>query len=129
MSKFTELLEGHPGTTSAAIGRLDSRVANLLNRSRGIGLHPTAAITIGGLVFIALTGWANFQAAHGFNFEYFYLFGCAVVGWIGGVRAGFVMVVPAAILLLTADLAKAAGLPVWIIACNAGIRFTAFTVI
>jgi PAS domain S-box-containing protein len=129
MSKFTELLEGHPSAASGALGRLDARVAGLLDRSRGIGLHPAAAITIGGLVFIVLTGWVNFQAAHGFNFEYFYLFGCAVVGWIGGIRAGFVTVVPPAILLLTADLAKAAGLPAWIIACNAGIRFTAFTVI
>jgi PAS domain S-box-containing protein len=125
MSKFTELLEVNTATASGAIGRLDARIANLLNRSRSIGLHPTATIAIAGLLFIGVAGWANFQAARGFNFEYFYLLGCAVVGWVGGVRAGFVCVIPAMVLMLSADLTKS-GLAAWIIACNALVRLGAF---
>src|SRR5438045_2906949 len=114
MSKFTQSLEGHPGSASGFIGRLDLRITILLNRSRRFGLHPNAIIAFGGSLFIALTGWIHFQTIHGFNFEYFYLFGCAVVGWIGGARAGLASVVFAAAVLFLADLTKTAALAPWI---------------
>ena len=126
MSKFTDIFERPSQSAANAIGLLDARVGKALSRTQALGASPTAVVAAAGLLFIALVGWINFQASKGLNFEYFYLFGCAAVGWIAGPRAGFICTIPAVVLPAWADLAGPGGLSGWIIACNSAVRLAAF---
>src|SRR6516225_9707082 len=125
MSKFTQWLDRHSGETPL-INLLDARVGRLLKHSQVLGLNPQIVVTAIGLVCIGLLGWINLQAARSFSFEYFYLFTCAFVGWIGGVRPGLVCTLAATIFLCTSDLVAGRGHSVWAIGFNAVIRMLAF---
>ena len=127
MSKFTEIFDRPSDTASSAIGLLDSRITHLLDRAQSLGLSPQGAATLAGLLFITLTGWINFQTAKGLNLEYFYLFGCAATGWIGGARAGLICVVPSAAVLFWSELAGRSGASLWAVGCNAIVRCLAFS--
>jgi PAS domain S-box-containing protein len=105
---------------------LESRLANLLNRTQVVGLDPRTVVTAGGLVFVALLAWINFKAARGLDLEYFYLFGCALVGWLGGVRGALLCAVPSAVALFLFDLAGAQGHSVLVVASNSTVRLLAF---
>jgi PAS domain S-box-containing protein len=126
MSKFTQLFDRPSGDIPYGIGLVDARITRLINRSSAIGLSPQVLITFSGLVYVGLLGWMNFLAAKSFSFEYFYLFGCGLVGWIGGTRAGLICTVPSALLLFGADLAGSGERSVWVIAANALVRLLAF---
>jgi hypothetical protein len=100
MRKFTQSSDWHSETTPPVIGVLDSRVTQLMNHSHALGVNPRVIVTIGVLLFIGLMGWAQIHAPRGLNFEYFYLFGCTLVGWFAGARGAFVCAVAAASLTL-----------------------------
>jgi hypothetical protein len=127
MSKLTHMPDRPSGATPTAIGLLDARIASLINRTHVIGLNPHAAVTVCGLLFIGLVGWINFHAAKGLNFEYFYLLGCALVGWIAGARGALVCTLASAVLLSFAEIAaQGSALSIWVLACNSLVRLVAF---
>src|SRR2546421_7452707 len=126
MSKFTERFERPAGAPSTGIGLFDARVSDIVNRSHSIGLNPQWVVTSVGLLFIALLGWVQFHTSARLNFEYVYLFGCAVAGWIGGPRSGLACAVPAAAMLLVAELARNSTESVWLVVFNSAVRLLAF---
>ena len=129
MSKLAETFGPPSGNTSTAIGLVDARVTSLLNRTQALGMNPGAVVTVGGLLFIALIGWLNFKAVRGLNFEYLYLFGCSVVGWMGGARSAMICIVPSSIVLFFSDMAGTASLSLWLVASNSVVRLLAFGMI
>lgn len=126
MSKLTQLSERPSGTTPSTIGLLDSRVVEFLNRSHAIGLDRQVAVTIAGLLFIGLVGWINFRAGKSLSFDYFYLFGCALVGWLGGSRGAVVCSVTSVVLLFCSEFAAGPGSSLWVVAGNSVVRLLAF---
>jgi PAS domain-containing protein len=78
-----------------------------------------------GLVFIATLGWCN-HVIKGLNFEFFYLFSCAVVGWTAGKTGALVCAVVSVLFLYAAD-STAESLPSkWIFLGNLLVRLLAF---
>ena len=126
MSKLTELSDRPSGTTPSAIGLLDSRVAEFLNRSGMPRLSPRVVVTAMGLLFIGLIGWVNFHATRGLKFDYFYLFLCALVGWLGGSRGALVCSLISSVLLFWFEAAGGPASLLWITAVNSVVRLGAF---
>jgi PAS domain S-box-containing protein len=126
MSKLSQMFHRPYGTTFTSIGLLDARVMTLLNRSQAVGLKPQAAATIAGLLFIGLISWINYGAVRGLNFEYIYLFGCSVVGWIAGARSAVICTVASSIPLFLSDLQTANGRSLWLTITNSLVRLLAF---
>jgi PAS domain S-box-containing protein len=83
-------------------------------------------VTIGGLIFVSLTGWIHLHSPKGLNLEYFYLFGCAVVGWVGGTRGSLICIVPSAVLLFISDWSSGAASSSWIVIGNSLVRLAVF---
>jgi PAS domain S-box-containing protein len=127
MQKLTHLLGGSSKgrTTGAGLGA--SKRELLLNRSLALGLSPDVFTTLLGLVFVGLLGGINLKAARGLNFEFIYLLGCCLVGWIAGARSALVCTALSAICLYLAESLRAspAGLG-WLFAWNSLVRLLAF---
>jgi PAS domain S-box-containing protein len=126
MSKLTQLPDRPSSNTPSTIGLLDSRLAGFLERGRTIGLNPQILVTGLGLLFIGLVGWTQFHAGRGLNFDYFYLFGCAVVGWLGGRRAALVCSLTSALVLSSSELAGGLGPSLIVSLSNSVVRLLAF---
>ncbi len=82
---------------------LHEKVREQLTRSvtadNGRGL--SAAIL--GVAFIGVLSWVQQKTNAGFNFEFFYLFACALVGWFAGVTSGLTMAALSSICLYLAE--------------------------
>lgn len=126
MGKLTQLSGRPAGITPSTIGLLDSQLTNLLNRARSIGLDPGLVVAGSGLLFVGLLGWINFHTTRGLNFDYFYLLGCALVGWAGGVRGALLCAVASAFVLVCSDVAAGLASSQWLTACNSLVRLLAF---
>jgi PAS domain S-box-containing protein len=129
MSKLTQSFDRSSGIAPTAIGLLDARVVSLLNHSHAVGINPRAAVVAGGLLFIGLVGWINFHAAKGLSFDYLYLLGCALVGWIGGARGALVCTLASTALSIFIEVAVGSSLSIWVIGGNALVRLLAFACI
>ncbi|MGH7973291.1 MAG: PAS domain-containing protein, partial [Limisphaerales bacterium] len=75
---------------------------------------------------IAGLGCARLSISRGPNFEFLYLFCCAVIGWLAGTRAGLASVVLSACLLFVSEVMRGQVASVWIFVCDSVLRFLAF---
>ena len=126
MSNFSQMFQRPSGNTLTAIGLLDARITNFLNRGQALGLKPEAVVTTAGLLFVALVGWINYKATPGLNFEYVYLIGCSMVGWIAGARGGFLCTALASSLSFLIERGSADVQPLWLVCVNSVVRLLAF---
>ena len=130
MQKFTHLLGGPSKDRTAGAGFLRSAGRGWLDRSRAAGLSHDVIMAALGLVFIGMLGWVNLKAVRGLNFEFIYLLGCCLVGWIAGARSAIVCTVLSAICLYLAETLRGspAGMG-WLFAWNSLVRLVAFAAI
>jgi len=109
---------------------LNSKAAVLFGRTQALGQHSEIIITTLGLVFIGALGWINLQTMRGLNLEFFYLLGCALVGWFAGARGAVVCTLLSGACLYLAETTNV-GLsrPGWILLSNSVVRLLAFAAI
>jgi PAS domain S-box-containing protein len=89
------------------------------NQSRFFGVKPEVAATVAGLVFVGGVGWVNLEAGKGLNFEFLYLLGCGLVGWIGGARGAMLCVLISGGFMAFAETAQRQTFaPGWVFLCN-----------
>lgn len=112
------------------IDLLAARVTVWLKAAERAGSQHRVATTMAGLLFIGLVGWVDLKTSQGLNFDYFYLFGCCVAGWIGGVPAGITCVCASGVFLfLNEILGGLTGSNLWFFLGNSVFRLAAFLVI
>jgi PAS domain S-box-containing protein len=83
--------------------------------------------TILGLFYICIVGIIDLMTTRGMNFDLFYLFGCACVGWAVGTRPALLITVAAgAFLYFDGARGGAAGMPDWVLYWNSILRLLGF---
>jgi len=126
MEKLVRWLGNLLGVITAAIhtgeGRLESGAQGLDN-----GVNRETAATIVGLFYICIVGIIDLMTPRGMNFDLFYLFGCACVGWAAGTRPALLLTVAAGAFLYF-DGARGGGsnLPDWVLYWNSILRLLGF---
>ena len=91
--------------------------------------HQRGSVTTGGLMLVVVLGLVDWLTGYEVSFALFYLVPIALVVWVAGRRAGFVIAVSSVLSALLADWASGhrfthALIPLW----NAAMRFGFFTI-
>ena len=90
-------------------------------------LTPRAKITILGISYVSIVGLVDLATTRGMNFDLFYLFGCAFVGWAAGARAALLVTLTAGAFLYFDDAQPtSSSMPIWVIYWNSVIRLLGF---
>lgn len=93
-------------------------------------LSPAARITAIGLLYTGVIGLIDLAATKGMSFDFFYLLGCAFVGWAGGARpATVVTLVAGAFTYLDGTHFVGTPLPAWVVYWNSLIRLLGFAAV
>jgi PAS domain S-box-containing protein len=91
------------------------------------GENRETVATILGLFYICIVGIIDLMTTRGMNFDLFYLFGCACVGWAVGTRPALLLTVAAgAFLYFDGARGGAAGVPDWVLYWNSIVRLMGF---
>jgi PAS domain-containing protein len=108
---------GTPGTGTAGTGVLKGEAeSNVKARTTAVGLAYTCAL-----------GMIDLLATRGMNFDFFYLLGCAFVGWAAGARsAALITLASGAFLYWDGAPLPGSALPNWVIHWNLIIRLLGF---
>src|SRR5262249_29278690 len=89
--------------------------------------NPKVRTTAVGLGYTCAVGMLDLMAARGMNFDFFYLLGCAFVGWAAGARsAALVTLASGAFLYWDGAMPNDLGLSSWVIHWNLIIRLLGF---
>src|SRR5579872_932638 len=125
MQKLMHWLGSHLGTLLAA-GSNSGAVSAGAFKSQ---LEPNskARTTAVGLGYTCAVGMVDLLAARGMNFDFFYLLGCAFVGWAAGARSAALITLASGAFLYCDGLPPGdAGVPSWIAHWNLIIRLLGF---
>lgn len=80
-----------------------------------------------GLAYICAVGMVDLMAARGMNFDFFYLLGCAFVGWAAGARsAALITLASGAFLYWDGAPPPGSAMPNWVVHWNLIIRLLGF---
>ena len=127
MQKRGDRLRRPAKALTAGIGPTLTKLACLGNQSRFFGVRPEVAATAAGLVFVAGAGWVNLEAGQGLDFEFLYLLGCGLVGWIGGARGAMFCVLVSGGFMAFAETAQRQTFPsTWVFGWNSLVRMAVF---
>ena len=126
MQDFMRWLERLSGAAASFIGLIGEDLVAYLNRR---GWNPPTTLTAIGLGYIAVVGVINLNAVHGLQFEFFYLLGCAFVGWAAGGRSAAICSLASSVFLYFAEAPGHSLLPGWIFFSNSLTRLLAFLAI
>jgi len=90
-------------------------------------MNPRTKITVLGICYVSVVGIIDLATTRGLNFDLFYLFGCAFVGWACGTRAALLVTLTGGAFLYF-DEAQPSGLPspTWVVYWNSVIRLLGF---
>jgi PAS domain S-box-containing protein len=90
-------------------------------------INPQAKITILGICYVSVIGLIDLATTRGMNFDLFYLFGCAFVGWAAGARAALLVTLTGgAFLYFDGAQPTGANPPSWVLYWNSIIRLLGF---
>jgi len=99
----------------------------------GLGLNAarsSARITTIGLLYTTVIGLIDLAATKGMSFDFFYLLGCAFVGWAGGARPATVVTLVAGVFTyLDGTHVQVATMPSWVVYWNSLIRLLGFAAV
>src|SRR6266404_4197719 len=130
MQKLMQWLGNKFGAMLTALGAIESADENATeNRASGV-INANSRITAIGLLYTGVIGLIDLAAAKGMNFDFFYLLGCAFVGWAGGARSATVVTLIAGVFTyLDGVHFMAAALPPWVVYWNSVIRVLGFAAV
>jgi PAS domain S-box-containing protein len=83
-------------------------------------------ITLIGLAYTCAIGMVDLMAAHGMNFDFFYLLGCAFVGWAAGARSAALITLASGAFLYWESPVGGSGVSNWVLHWNLIIRLLGF---
>ena len=101
----------------------------LLNSSQQ-SLRGKILLSAAGVTYAMLLGVTGMVAPKEMNFDWFYLFGCALMGWSLGARGALVLVIISSTFLFYHDaFLGGASQPLWITCWNSAVRLLAYSAI
>ena len=128
MQNLTQWIERQSRTVATAVGLIGSDVVSSIEQRKAGGLDVKTRIMTIGLLFIVGVGVINLNTVRGLNLEFFYLLGCAFVGWGVGARAALFCALLSGVFLYFPE-AAGSTLPGWIVFLNSIMRLVAFAAI
>ena len=127
MQKLMHWLGGHLGALMAAGSTSGSGAGgpgSLTGEVKSTAKTRTAFV---GLGYTCAVGMVDLIAARGLNFDFFYLLGCAFVGWVAGARsAALITLASGAFLYWEGVLSGSSNMPGWVVHWNLIIRLMGF---
>ncbi|HTL16134.1 MAG TPA: PAS domain-containing protein [Patescibacteria group bacterium] len=124
MQKLMHWFGGHLGSLMAAGSSSGPGGGTLDGEAQ---LKAKLRTTFVGLGYTCAVGMVDLLAARGMNFDFFYLLGCAFVGWAAGARsAALVTLASGAFLYLEGAAPSNANMPGWVVHWNLIIRLMGF---
>ena len=112
-------------TVIAIFGRVYARLVDFI-AVKSKGPHFKAVLMVAGLCYIHLVGIIDLRTVRGMNFEFFYLLGCALVGWGVGTWPAMLLVLISGAFLLWDETNRHVPLPRWVVCWNTIVRLLAF---
>jgi PAS domain S-box-containing protein len=100
-----------------------------LNQAETLGATHRVMATLVGLVWIGSIGFLNLKLAGTFHFDFFYLLGCAAVGWVAGAPGAFMLTIASSLLLYLAETPQPLNAGEWAFLINSLVRLVAFAII
>ena len=127
MEKLVRWLGNLLGTLTAAIHHGKGQGTGAEAQVDQGGVNRETMATILGLFYICIIGLVDLMTTRGMNYDLFYLFGCACVGWAAGARPALLLTIAAGAFLYF-DSARAGGpnLPDWVLYWNSIVRLLGF---
>ncbi len=130
MQTLNESLDSSRGSRTPSTQSTNLRLTQALSTIERVGTGHKPIALAAGLLFLGTVAWLDAISGRGLRFEFFYLFGCAVVGWLVGTGAGAACVAFSAALLLCFEVLHGEmGGNALVFGCNSAIRASAFAVI
>ncbi|HVV73174.1 MAG TPA: PAS domain-containing protein, partial [Verrucomicrobiae bacterium] len=115
-----------PEPTTGFPQTFTARVTAALKQAERVGTEHRLLTLAVGFLIIAGLGCIRLSVGRGPNFEFLYLFSCAVIGWLAGIRAGLASVALSASLLFVSEMMRGQVSSVWIFAWDSLVRLLAF---
>ena len=115
-------------TLFTTFSRAYTRAADFL-AAKSKGPNFKAVVVILGLGYIHLVGFIDLKTPVGMNFEFFYLLGCALVGWGAGIWPAIFLALISGGLLWWDESNNGVLLPRWILFWNSIVRLLGFAAI
>src|SRR5260221_421462 len=127
MLKLMHWLAGQLGSVVAAGRNSEGAAASAGSLKAEADSSAKLRMTAVGLAYTCSVGMVDLMAARGMNFDFFYLLGCAFVGWAAGARsAALITLASGAFLYWEGSPAATSGLSTWVIHWNLIIRLLGF---
>src|SRR5436190_8018064 len=130
MQKLMQWLGNRFGAVLALVGPANKSDKEASEGGSSLVSNTNARVTSIGLFYTGVIGLIDLAAAKGMNFDFFYLLGCAFVGWAGGARSATVVTLIAGVFTyLDGVHFMAAALPPWVVYWNSVIRVLGFAAV
>jgi PAS domain S-box-containing protein len=127
MQKLMHWLGCHLGALMAAGNTSGSGSVNTVPLKGEAETNVKARTTAVGLGYTCAVGMVDLMATRGMNFDFFYLLGCAFVGWASGARsAALITLASGAFLYWDGAPLIASAMPDWVVHWNLIIRLLGF---
>jgi PAS domain S-box-containing protein len=127
MEKLVRVLGKLLGALTVAIHKGGGQVPGTDGAVAEDGVNRETLATILGLFYVSIVGIVDLMTTRGMNFDLFYLFGCACVGWAVGTRPALLLTVAAgAFLYFDGARGGAPGVADWVLLWNSIVRLLGF---
>jgi PAS domain S-box-containing protein len=125
MQKLMHWLGSHLGTLMVAGSPHRGVTAGSAARERDSSAKIRT--TVIGLTYVCAVGMVDLLAARGMNFDFFYLLGCAFVGWAAGARSASLITLASGAFIYWDGLPPSSSTPSnWVVHWNLMIRLLGF---
>ncbi len=127
MQKLARWLGNFLGSVTAALHTADTDSVATIGEGPQAPMNQRTKVTMLGVCYVSVVGVVDLATTRGLNFDLFYLFGCAFVGWACGTRAAVLVTLTGGAFLYF-DGAQPTGLPLpdWVMYWNSIIRLLGF---
>jgi PAS domain S-box-containing protein len=124
MQNVMQWLGNRLGALLSAVSAIEGGDAEQASKPQ---VSARTRITVIGLVYTLIIGAIDAAATKGMSLDFFYLLGCAFVGWAGGARPATVITLVVGIFTYLSGVHfTAAGIPLWVVYWNSLIRILSF---
>ena len=129
MQKLTEEFNRRVDTDTPTKARATVRLRHWLNQAEALGSSHRATATLVGVAWVSSVGLVHLNLARAIRFDFFYLLGCAAVGWVAGTRGALLVTLVSGLFLYLAEVSQQSNGGEWIFHINSLVRLVAFGLI
>jgi PAS domain S-box-containing protein len=129
MQKLTEDFNRRVDTETPSKVQATVRFRHWLDQAEALGARHRTMATLVGLGWVSSIGLVHLNLARAIRFDFFYLLGCAAVGWVAGTRGALLVTLVSGLFLYLAEVSQQSNGGEWIFHINSLVRLVAFGLI